>query len=161
MTLFLGARDADRIGATDDRRFAVFAHRRLGVTTLCLHTGERVEGHDEGQVEFVLQSMTCNSRQPIVCVQHVGTAVCHDVVTNTVGKLIDNRKQFALRQVEITGRNMHHAVVGFDLHDPRKLGVPRTGVRGAVEAGVGECGNQFTNVDVHSATVADTGLRQR
>ena len=161
LALFFGARNADRIGTTDDRRLGLFARDGFGVTALCLHAGEGVEGHHERQVEFVLQAVPRDARQPVVRVQDVGATRRRHVVAHAVGENVDDGQQFVLRQVEVSGLDVHDAVVRLDVDDPGKAGAPRACVGGAVEARMGEGRHQFTHVDIHAAAVTHTRLRQR
>ncbi len=161
LALFLGAADADRIGATDDLGFGTLAQLRFEVAALGLHLGEGVKRTDEREVELVLDAMPDETAEPVVGVQHVGGRVVLDVVDHGVAELGQHRRKLFLAEVVAAGGNMHHPMPRLDLDHLRESGSRRSRVRRALDTGLGERGNQLAHVHVHAATVARARLGQR
>ncbi len=52
-------------------------------------------------------------------------------------------------------------MIRLDLNDRWEISTPRACIRGAVDARMGQTGDQFAHIDVHATTVANTGLSER
>ncbi len=72
LAFLLGTADQDCVGAADDLAFGAVAPLGFEVAAFRLHSGERVKGADEGNVELMLQAMRDETAEEIVGVQHVG-----------------------------------------------------------------------------------------
>ena len=153
----------DHVAAADRCRFGEGTILRLRVVGLRLHAGERVERDGQRDIEGVLENVPGLRRQPIVRMEHVGSdPVGGHSRFDRRGEVRDNGTQVLLgNRSHRTGDDVVHPKAGLNRDDRR---VERGGGPGhdvAFHSGPGERGGEFTDVDVHAATVAGAGLCQR
>jgi hypothetical protein len=127
-----------------------------------LGLGQRVEGRDHGHPEPVLQRVCHRPGDPVVRVEHVGTAGSAQPPLGGVDELVVEADQVVLGDRPARpGLEMHDAHAGLEGHHRLGPGVIGPGDQVALHAGTDERGRQRPDVDVHPATVADARLGQR
>ena len=150
----------DDIAALDDVGLGVDPVLRLGIAGFGLDAGERVEGRHERKVEFVLESVTRHTRQPVVGVQDVG-GLDLEVIAHAVGERVDDLGEFFLGQPERAGVDVHDLEPGFDRHALREIVAPATDIDRGVGTAVRERGDQLAHVHVHASGIAAARLDER
>ncbi len=148
------AADADRIGACDDLLLGPIPPPRLRISAFRLHSSERVERRDEGDVEVVLESVAGNAAQPVVGVDGVDAGAGADVSEDEVVELIEHLGERFLGKVARSGRNVHDSVPWLDEHLRIVVGARTTRVGRALDPRLSKRGGDLPDVDVHPATVA-------
>ena len=145
----------------DDLGLGELAPQRLGITTLGLHPGQRVERRHERHPEVVLEPMADDPAQPVVGVDDIGLLVLVDPVEHAGAERVGDVGERLLRQVVRTRLDVHDAMTGLDEDLARQPGTIGAGERRAVDPRLGEGRHRLADVDVHASTVAGTGLEQR
>ena len=102
--------------------------------------------------------MPSHAAEPIVGVDHVDAPGCFDVVAHPVGEFVNDVGQRFLSNVVRAGIDMHHSVAGLYDNVARALRVAAPHVDVAFETGVGQAGDEFTHVHIHTAGVARAWL---
>ena len=151
----------NRVGARDERRLLEGAVVRLRLKRVGLHALERVKGHDQGDVEFVLQPMPGQSAQPVVGVQRVRSAVALEEQGDRVGELTHVVGQFfAIQRGRRAGQHVMDAEARFHEHGVLDEEIVATGIDVNLVSEAGKGAREFADVDVHSPAVAGPGLVQ-
>ena len=119
----------DGIGAGENRRLLEGAVFGLALVEFGLHALEGVEGHDQGDTQLVLETMTGQSTQPVVRVDGVGRPVTAKERRHRVGELGHViGESFAIERRGRTGRHEVNAKTGLDVDRVAHLSVVATGV---------------------------------
>ena len=109
----------------------------------------------------MLEAVGDDAAEPVVGVDDVGAAVGLEVLEHAVGELVEDVGERLLREVVRAGLDVHDAVTGLDEHLGREPGAVGAGVRGALDAGLGERRHHLAHVHVHPAAVAGARLSER
>ena len=151
-----------RVGAGEDRRLLESTVLGLGFERVRLHTLERVKGHDEWNIELVLQTVTSESAQPVVGVDRVGGTRTAKRRRDRVGEFAHERGQLvAFEGPGGTGRHVVDPKTGLDADDVALVRVVTSGVDVHLVAEAGQRTRELAHVDVHPSTVTGARLGQR
>ena len=161
LTLLLRAAHADRVAAPDHLGLGSVAPLRLEVAALGLDPRQGVERRHQRHVEAVLQAVAGNPTEPVVAVDHVDSTGRLDVLADPVGEHVDLLGERLLGELERTGRDVDHGVARLDDQLARQSRTIGTGVRRALDAGLGERRGDLAHVHVHPSAVARAGLDER
>jgi hypothetical protein len=108
----------DQVAARNHAGFGIDPILRLAAAGLGLDAGERVERRHEREVEFVLESVTGHSRQPVVGVKNVGRSNL-ELIAHPVGEGVDHSRKVFLRERHRSRIDVHDLETGFHRHPLR------------------------------------------
>ena len=150
-----------RVGAGEDGGLLVGAVLRLALEVIGLHPLEGVKGHQQRDVQLVLEAVPGESAQPVVGVDGVGAAVRLDVGGHLVGEGLDVVAQLLAAQ-DARGSGVQVVHPETRLHDLRGALLARVAPREDVDLVTlaSEGARELAHVDVHAPAVAGPGLRQ-
>jgi hypothetical protein len=150
----------DRVGTGNDLGLGPHSQIGLGVAGLGLDASEGVEGRDERQRQFMLQSVTDHPREPVVGMERLRSAVATQMPRHSVAELVEDRGEVLLGQVRRAGIDMHDPESGFDVDDLGEVIGGATDVDLGANAGLRECAHEFAHVHVHPPGITGSRLGQ-